>query len=118
MTEETARGYNSAKEPSGQGKNKAFIDNQWQPGQSGNPGGRPKDTLTKLLLDLLNANNEAEKKAIVQQLIDIGKSHGMRGQVAAIRDIFDRVDGKVPETHKIESDVPIIIQPTVYERKE
>ena len=93
-------------------------DAGWQPGQSGNPGGRQKDILTPLLREFLNADNEAEKIAVVKELIGIAKTKGMRGQVAALREIFDRIDGKVPETHKIESDVPIIIQPTVYERKE
>jgi len=90
----------------------------YQPGQSGNPEGRPPDTLTPLLRKFLNADNEAEKIAIVRELIGIAKTKGMRGQIAALREIFDRIDGKVPETHKIESDVPIIIQPTVYERRE
>ena len=84
-------------------------DAGWQPGQSGNPGGRQKDILTPLLREFLNADNEAEKIAVVKQLIGIAKSPGMRGQVAALREIFDRIDGKVPETHKIESDVPITI---------
>jgi len=81
----------------------------WKPGQSGNPGGRQKDILTPLLREFLNADDEAEKIAVVKQLIGIAKSPGMRGQVAALREIFDRIDGKVPETHKIESDVPITI---------
>lgn len=85
------------------------VGNRWQPGESGNPGGRHKDTLTPLLREFLNADNEAEKIAIIKQLIDIAKSSGMRGQVAAIREILDRIDGKVPDTHKIESEIPISI---------
>ena len=82
---------------------------QWQPGESGNPGGRQKDILTPLLREFLNADNEAEKIAIVKELIGISRTRGMRGQVAALKEIFDRIDGRVPETHKIESDVPITI---------
>ncbi len=90
----------------------------YKPGQSGNPGGRDKDTLTPLLRQFLNADNEAEKIVIIKEMINIAKSSGMRGQVAALKEIFDRIDGRVPETHKIESDVPVIILPTVYERKD
>ena len=103
--------------PCGQGNNKEYkvgygkppIESQWKPGESGNPEGRAPDTLTPLLRKFLNADNEAEKIAVVKQLIDIAKSKGMRGQIAALREIFDRIDGRVPETHKIESDVPITI---------
>lgn len=94
------------------------IGNRWQPGQSGNPGGRAKDTLTPLLREFLNADNEAEKIAIVQQMISIAKSPGMRGQVAALKEIFDRIDGKVPETHKLESDVPVTVVFKAMERKD
>ena len=90
---------------------------RFQPGQSGNPGGRPKDTLTPLLRELLNTDNEAEKRVIVKALLSAAKVMG-RGQVSALKEIFDRIDGKVPDTHKIESDVPVIIQPIVYERKD
>ena len=100
------------------GYGKPPIESRWKPGQSGNPEGRSLDTLTPLLRKFLNADNEAEKIAIVKELISMAKTTGTRGQIAALREIFDRIDGKVPETHKIESDVPIIIQPTVYERKE
>ena len=93
-------------------------DAGWQPGQSGNPGGRQKDILTPLLREFLNADDEAEKIAIIKQLIGIAKSPGMRGQVAALKEIFDRIDGKVPDKHKIESDVPITIVYKLVERKE
>lgn len=93
--------------------------NKWKPGQSGNPGGRPKDSLVALLNEYLNANKEADKKAVVQELIKLGIATGSRGQVAALREIFDRIDGKVPDTHKIESDVPInIIYKQVGDREE
>lgn len=85
------------------------IGNRWQPGESGNPGGKQKDSLTALLRRLLDANDEAEKTAIVKELISIARKPGQRGQIAALREIFDRIDGRVPDTHKIESDVPISI---------
>lgn len=81
----------------------------YKPGQSGNPGGRPPDTLTPLLREYLNANDEAEKKKIVNTLLSLAKLTGVPGQASALKEIFDRIDGKVPDTHKIESDVPISI---------
>lgn len=90
----------------------------WQPGQSGNPNGRPKDSLTELLRAYLNADDSKEKLAVIEELVKIAKVTGMTGQVAALKEIFDRIDGKVPETHNIKSDVPVIIQPVVYERKD
>jgi len=91
----------------------------YQLGESGNPGGRPMATITKLLFDLLSANESEEMKAIAKELLVIGKTTGTRGQIAALREIFDRIDGKVPDTHKIESDVPInIIYKQVGDREE
>lgn len=103
MTEKKA-----SKQPKKHALTPEMEASKWQKGQSGNPGGRPKDTLTPLLRELLNTNDEAEKRVIVKALLGAAKLTG-RGQVAALKEIFDRIDGKVPDTHKIESDVPINI---------
>jgi hypothetical protein len=64
---------------------------QFRPGQSGNPGGLPKGTpkvsiaLMKLLAE--DASNEFAPK-----------SKAERGDVAAIRELSDRTEGKSPAT--------------------
>ncbi|HEY1649537.1 MAG TPA: DUF5681 domain-containing protein [Terracidiphilus sp.] len=71
----------------------------WKPGQTGNPGGRPKKKLiTEALENLLSEIDPHDKKkrtyarriaqAMVDQVIK-------KGSVAAASEIADRVEGKV-----------------------
>jgi hypothetical protein len=66
-------------------------EHQWKPGQSGNPGGRPKtrqvrDALQKLV-------NEQGLEPAVKAIY----AKATEGDVAAFREIADRLDGKVPQ---------------------
>lgn len=71
----------------------------WQPGQSGNPNGRPKTSLTELLRDKLEANDGEYKFKIVQELINIATNPPVKTQVHALSMILDRIDGKLIERH-------------------
>jgi hypothetical protein len=71
----------------------------WKPGQSGNPGGRPKSAPISDLLHVLLLNpceNDPLKRihaeVIAQALID----RACGGDVKAAREIADRVEGRVP----------------------
>jgi hypothetical protein len=81
----------------------AGIDNltPWQPGQSGNPGGRPRtkqvrDALQKLVNEL---GLEPAVKAIYAKASE--------GDVSAFREIADRLDGKVTDNVHTTGDVTI-----------
>ncbi|MGE5754265.1 MAG: DUF5681 domain-containing protein [Planctomycetaceae bacterium] len=69
---------------------------QFRPGQSGNPGGRPKNlTLTDRLrrvLDQASPSGETIGDGVVRVLVELA----VAGDRRAILDIFERVDGKVP----------------------
>lgn len=79
---------------------KGAIGGRWEPGQSGNPEGRQPNTLTTLLKQYLEqGDNKAHKEEIVEALVDLAKSTGVQGQVAALKEIFDRIEGKVTEKH-------------------
>jgi len=80
----------------------------WSPGQSGNPDGRPKDSLTTLLREYLDANNQREKQLIIGELVSLAKATGVQGQIAALREIFDRIDGKVSQDIKLEGIVGVL----------
>lgn len=105
-----------------QDRNKRLIEQtkatRFQPGVSGNPGGRPKNSLSALLREFLDANDLEEKRAIVKELIAVAKKTGQRGQMPAMKEVWDREDGKVPDTHRFESDVPVNIILELVERKE
>jgi len=67
----------------------------WQPGQSGNPGGRPKKKpITELYEELLNdgATLKAIRTAIVRN-IEAGKA----AFIPLLREMADRVEGKVTQ---------------------
>ena len=73
------------------GKNKAFYDNQWQSGQSGNPNGRPPNSVTTLLKNRTPGDNQKVADKLYQLALD--------GDMSAIREYIDRTDGKVTEKH-------------------
>lgn len=66
----------------------------WQPGESGNPGGRQKDKPFRdaLRMELADADGKALRR-IAASLIDAAEA----GNTLAIREIADRIDGKVPQ---------------------
>jgi hypothetical protein len=67
-------------------------------GQSGNPAGRPKGvpTLTPTLKRVLEEKDEAglpNHTAIARKLVAMA----LGGDLEAIKTVFDRIDGKVPQ---------------------
>ena len=79
---------------------------QWKKGQSGNPEGRPTGGIS--LVERLKAylrRNPGEAEAIIVALV----KEGRLGNIIATKELLDRIDGKVVETHKIEGEMPIKI---------
>ncbi len=74
----------------------------WKPGESGNPTGRPskRNALAPALRTLLGRkqlDGRTNKQALLEALLETALS----GDVQAIKLIFERVDGKVPEPIEI-----------------
>jgi hypothetical protein len=65
----------------------------WKPGESGNPKGRPP--LGETFTDTLRLR--ANKEEIADKLIEIAKS----GNVAALKYVYDRLDGMPHQTQNI-----------------
>ncbi len=84
---------------------------RWLPGVSGNPngdwGGRPIGavSLVTILKRRLYEHPE-DSEAIIDSLVKMGRSR----ELGAIKEILDRIDGKVAETHRIEGELPIRIE--------
>lgn len=77
------------------------------PGQSGNPGGKPKRAklFTNALLASLKKTDEHDVEAIqriADKLVELAES----GDVPAIKEIADRVEGKVPQAIGGDDDLP------------
>ncbi len=63
----------------------------WKPGESGNPNGRPpKD---EALTDILRS--KIDKESLAEKLIELAMENG---DLAAIKYVYDRVDGRPKET--------------------
>ena len=94
--------------PSRQGKNKAFIDNQWKPGQSGNPGGRHKDPgITAVQIGMLDTPCPYAKSPGITWRIWLAEKGLLLAsdKEAALRDLKDRLEGKVKETLEIQGEM-------------
>jgi hypothetical protein len=90
---------------------------KWAKGQSGNPKGRPKGTLS--LTTQLKAYL-ADNPLRVRKLIEALYVMAVTGNYQAMAEIFNRVDGRVVEKHEIEGQLPIklVFKPIVKETME
>lgn len=74
----------------------------FKPGQSGNPGGRPKGkSLTALLRERLDEVDEATGKTIAQLVVEGWVNAARDGNVPAIKEALDRTEGKVIERKEL-----------------
>lgn len=76
----------------------------FQPGESGNPGGRPKgESFTSLLRELLDTKHKRApnwRAAVAAKAIDLAA----KGDLDAIKWIADRTDGKVADRQVVAGD--------------
>ena len=89
----------------------------WQPGQSGNPAGGKKKPLTERLIQRLMEDGEVEKAKVVEALLlhaHSGSEKTASASVKAITEIFDRVEGKVPQAVTGEAGGPLEIVLTTH----
>lgn len=98
-------------------KGNAFA---FKPGQAANPAGRPKKdvcitSLVKEILETDAGKGKTHAQLVAEAIITLAKDIKSKGNIPAIRELLDRIEGKVPETHKIEGDIPVSI---IYKLKE
>ena len=120
-------------EPDMQGKNSEKVgrgnppkDTRWKPGQSGNPKGRPKGIkyMSELLREQLDQvpetiDGKPNTKTWRDLICDSILRAAVKGNQPAItKELLDRIEGKVKDTHQVEGDVPIsIVYKLVGDRK-
>lgn len=79
------------------------ADTRFKPGQSGNPGGRPKGrSLTSILRELLDRNEIRgfqlkEGQTVADALVEAMVAEAIKGNAAVIKLLYDRIDGKAGE---------------------
>ncbi len=100
------------------GYRKPPKDNRWKRGQSGNPKGRPKNTvyLSEMLRDQLDQvpdtiDGEPNTKTWRDLICDSILRAAVKGnQPALTKELLDRIEGKVTDRHHIEGENPVLIQ--------
>ena len=70
---------------------------QFKPGHSGNPGGRPKGSITKIMREFMYEIDDTGFSRI-QHLCFILWNAALKGDLQAIKLIMDRVDGTPRQT--------------------
>ena len=83
----------------------------WKPGQSGNPKGSKPEKLMRDAL-IIALNREAAKGSKTKRLQSVAEAlvnKAIEGDVGAAKEIFDRIDGKVPQSHDIKKETTLTI---------
>jgi hypothetical protein len=83
---------------------------RWKPGQSGNPGGRPKgESIVALLRRVLEQEHHGRplKEILAERLV----KEALAGKHAFVKELLDRVEGPVNQRHEVKqsNDVRIIV---------
>jgi uncharacterized protein DUF5681 len=81
---------------------------QFKPGQSGNPGGRRKtESLTAIMRRVLE--REHQGRPIAELLVERLIKETLSGKLPHMKEILDRVEGKVAEKMKVEATGPVCV---------
>ena len=84
---------------------------QCKPGESGNPGGRPKSKpITDLLRKLIEEDPE-QAKAIVRKLLEQAK----KGSLGHFKELTDRIEGPVVQQQESKADVMLKVAECIAE---
>lgn len=79
---------------------------RWKKGTSGNPSGRPKkqDSLTSLLQEEIVKTCPADReKRTWRDLVVLATLQlAMKGNATALKEVWERLDGKVLQTEKVQ----------------
>lgn len=74
----------------------------WKPGQSGNPGGRPRrKPVTDRLRDILESTDK-NGKTVADRIVEAIRDAAIGGDVRFVELILDRIEGKVPNVLQVD----------------
>lgn len=93
-------------QPRNNGRPLPPVEKRWKKGTSGNPRGRPKkqDCLTDLLRQEIQkiCPADREKRTWKQLIVRATLQLAMKGHPTALKEVWERVDGKVLQTEKLQ----------------
>lgn len=76
----------------------------WEPGQSGNPGGKSK---TEAQISAIARSHTPEMVAILMEIAR-GKKQSGAARVMAVQELFNRAFGKAPARVVVETDISVM----------
>jgi hypothetical protein len=80
---------------------------KWQPGESGNPGGRPKKKpLTELYEKILN---DPEQMKSLESAVIKSLKRGQMAMVLQLREMAERVEGKITQPVEVNGEIALTI---------
>src|SRR5271169_3501585 len=82
------------------------IPHRWQPGQSGNPGGRPKKTpLADACREVLGrlVPDDADGRTYAEAIAETLAQKALSGDIRAAQELADRAEGKPRQSLEIEN---------------
>ena len=92
---------------------------RYLPGASGNPGGRPKGSVSlvgalRRELERRQDSGQPGIEVVAARLVDLA----VDGDLRAVREIADRLDGKPTQAVDLHASEPFVLKPIVLERRE
>ena len=106
-------------QPAEQGENRTRDGaGRFLPGVSGNPAGRGSaPSLVAALRAELGEREDGGRpamRAIAARLVEMA----LEGDIRAIREVLDRLDGKAVQAVSVDTAAPIVLNPVVFERRD
>jgi hypothetical protein len=96
------------------------AEHRFKPGQSGNPGGRPKgESITSSLRKILE--KEHNGKQIMELVAERLVKEALSGKFPFVKELLERTEGKVKEMHELQSQEHITLvvpAPRILSREE
>ena len=86
-----------------------IVKHQFKPGQSGNPKGRPKGSGVTDQLKALLAK-EVDGQPIAEAIAKVIMKRALKGDYKFVKEILDRVEGKVTDNVKLEGEMRMVHQ--------
>lgn len=92
---------------------------RYLPGTSGNPGGRPKGSVSLVAalrreLERRQDSGQPGIEAVAARLVDLA----VGGDLRAAREIADRLDGKPTQAVDLHASEPFVLKPITFDRRD